>query len=84
MKNRDIDGPYVGMFTFDFSQLVFAVHFDFFVVVAVLLQLACFDSFVVAVVVVLALPIDLVFAVEVLVFYLVDLDLVTEVEFPFW
>ena len=68
--------------TFDFSQLVFVVHFDFSVVVAVLLQLACFDSFVVAVVV-LALPIGLVFVVEVLAFYLADLDPVTEAEFLF-
>ena len=78
--------PFVGpnsiLQTFDFSQLVFAVRFDFSVVVAVLLQLACFDSFVVAVVV-LALPMDLVFAAGVLAFYLADLDPVTEAGFPF-
>ena len=82
LSNWPFAGPNSIPQTFDFSQLVFAVHFDFSVVVAVLLQLACFDSFVVAVVV-LALPIDLVSAAGVLAFYLVDLDPVTEAGFPF-
>ena len=82
LPNWQLVGPNSILQTFDFSQLVFAVHFDFSVVVAVLLQLACFDSFVVAVVV-LALPMDLVFAAGVLAFYLADLDPVTEAGFPF-